>query len=64
MNARKPGNLSTRKPDGKSPRPKGGVLNLLPNVQFLYELHLARLELESFAPRARILNDFRAFAVE
>jgi len=64
VNARKPGNLSTRKPDGKSPRPKGGVLNLLPNVQFLYELHLARLELESFAPRARILNDFRAFAVE
>jgi len=43
---------------------KKRVLNLLPNVQFLYELHLARLELESFAPRARILNDFRAFTVE
>jgi len=39
------------------------VLNLLPNVQFLYELHLARLELESFAPRARIADDFRAFSV-
>jgi len=64
VNARKPGNLSTRKPDGKSPRPKGGVLNLLPNVQFLYELHLARLELESLARRARNVNDLRAFAVE
>jgi len=49
---------------GASSRAKKRVLNLLPNVQFLYELHLARLELESFAPRARILNDFRAFTVE
>jgi len=45
-------------------RNKKRALNLLPNAQFLYELHLAKLELESFAPRARILDDFRAFAID
>jgi len=48
---------------GKS-RAKKRVLNLLSNVQFLYELHLAKLELESFAPRSQIAPDFRAFAID
>lgn len=38
-------------------------LNLLDNVQFLYELHLAALELESFAVQSEILSDFRSFSV-
>ncbi|MGI9559233.1 MAG: TRM11 family SAM-dependent methyltransferase [Thermodesulfobacteriota bacterium] len=39
-------------------------LNLLPNVQFLYELHLATLELESFCPEAEVLPDFRSFSIK
>ncbi len=39
-------------------------LNLLANVQFLYELHLATLELKSFTAQCEILPDFRAFAVD
>jgi len=53
-----------RRPRIGKARGKRRVLNLLPNVQFLYELHLARLELGAFAPRARISDDFRAFTVE
>ena len=37
-------------------------LDLLTNVQFLYELHLANLELESFNAQSKILPDFRSFA--
>lgn len=39
-------------------------LSLLPNVQFLYELHLATLELASFCPEAQVLPDFRSFTVK
>ncbi len=39
-------------------------LNLLENVQFLYELHLATLELESFTAQPEILPDFRSFVVD
>ncbi len=38
-------------------------LALLPNVQFLYELHLASLEIESLCPGAEVLPDFRSFSV-
>jgi len=54
---------AARRPRIDKARSKKRVLNLLPNVQFLYELHLARLELESFAPRAQIADDFRSFGV-
>lgn len=40
------------------------TLTLLPNVQFLYELHLAALELKSFCPDSEILPDFRSFSVK
>jgi len=49
---------------GKPSRDKKCVLGLLSNVQFLYELHLAKLELESFAPKAQIASDFRSFVVQ
>lgn len=40
------------------------TLDLLPNVQFLYELHLASLELKCFSPQHEILQDFRSFSVQ
>lgn len=39
-------------------------LSLLSNVQFLYELHLATLELSSFCPESEVLPDFRSFTVK
>ncbi|MCY3973853.1 MAG: DNA methyltransferase [Candidatus Dadabacteria bacterium] len=38
-------------------------LALLPNVQFLYELHLATLELSSFCSHSEVLPDFRSFTI-
>ncbi len=39
-------------------------VKLLSNVQFLYELHLASLELSSFCSQWEFLSDFRSFAVK
>ncbi len=39
-------------------------LSLLPNVQFLYELHLATLELASFSSESKVLPDFRSFTIK
>lgn len=39
------------------------TLTLLPNVQFLYELHLAALELKCLSAHAQIRDDFRAFTL-
>ena len=44
------------------------TLNLLPNIQFIYELHLAELELRSLLPEAKthppeILSDFRSYKI-
>jgi len=36
-------------------------LKLLDNIQFIYELALARLELQSFYPDLKVTNDFREF---
>ena len=48
----------------KTAQTKRNNLCLLPNVQFLYELHLATLELESFSSQSEILPGFRSFAIE
>lgn len=37
------------------------VMQLLSNVQFVYELHLANLEVQSLAPSSILLEDFRSF---
>ena len=34
---------------------------LLDNIQFIYELHLANLELQSFSPQVEISSNFRNF---
>ncbi len=39
-------------------------LKLLDNIQFIYELALARLELYSFAPDLKVTNDFREFELK
>jgi len=39
-------------------------LKLLDNIQFIYELALARLELHSFNPDLRVTNDFREFELK
>lgn len=39
-------------------------LKLLDNIQFIYELALARLELQSFIDNFKITNDFREFKIE
>lgn len=39
-------------------------LKLLDNIQFIYELALARLELHSFNPDLKITNDFREFELK
>jgi len=39
-------------------------LKLLGNIQFIYELTLARLELQSFYPDLKVTNDFREFEIE
>jgi len=39
-------------------------LKLLDNIQFIYELALARLELQSFCPDLKITNDFREFEID
>ena len=38
-------------------------LKLLDNIQFIYELALARLELQSFNPNLKVTNDFREFEI-
>jgi DNA modification methylase len=38
-------------------------LKLLDNIQFIYELALARLELQSFCPDLKVTNDFREFEI-
>ena len=38
-------------------------LKLLDNIQFIYELTLARLELQSFNPELKVANDFREFEI-
>jgi len=38
-------------------------LKLLDNIQFIYELALARLELRYFCPDLKVTNDFREFEV-
>ncbi|MBU1321094.1 MAG: hypothetical protein KKF46_01940 [Nanoarchaeota archaeon] len=39
-------------------------LKLLDNIQFIYELALARLELQSFNPDLKVTNDFREFELK
>lgn len=39
------------------------TLKLLDNIQFIYELALARLELQSFNPDLKVTNDFREFTI-
>ena len=39
-------------------------LKLLNNIQFIYELALARLELRSFNPDLKVTNDFREFELK
>jgi len=39
-------------------------LKLLDNIQFIYELALARLELHSFNPDLQVTNDFREFELK
>lgn len=39
-------------------------LKLLDNIQFIYELALARLELHSFSPDLKVTNDFREFELK
>ena len=39
------------------------TLKLMPNVQFVYELHLAALEVASFADDWRIGDDYRRFVI-
>ena len=39
-------------------------LKLLNNIQFIYELALARLELQSFNPDLKVTNDFREFEIK
>jgi DNA modification methylase len=39
-------------------------LKLLDNIQFIYELALARLELYSFNPDLKVTNDFREFELK
>ena len=39
-------------------------LKLLDNIQFIYELALARLELQSFYPDLKVTNDFREFEIK
>lgn len=39
-------------------------LKLLDNIQFIYELALARLELHSFNPDLKVTNDFREFEIK
>jgi len=39
-------------------------LKLLDNIQFIYELALARLELRSFCPDLKVTNDFREFEID
>ncbi len=39
-------------------------LKLLNNIQFIYEIALARLELQSFNPDLKITNDFREFEIK
>lgn len=39
-------------------------LKLLDNIQFIYELALARLELQSFTTNFNIINDFREFEIK
>ncbi len=39
-------------------------LKLLDNIQFIYELALARLELQSFNPNLKVINDFREFELK
>lgn len=40
------------------------TLKLLDNIQFIYELALARLELRSFEPSLKVTNDFREFEIK
>ena len=40
------------------------TLTLLDNIQFIYELALARLELRSFEPGLKVTNDFREFEIK
>lgn len=42
---------------------KTKTLKLLDNIQFIYELALARLELQSFNPDLKVTNDFREFEI-
>jgi len=39
-------------------------LKLLDNIQFIYELALAKLELQSFYPDLKVTNDFREFEIK
>lgn len=39
-------------------------LKLLDNIQFIYEIALARLELQSFNPDLKVTNDFREFELK
>ncbi|MBU2539554.1 hypothetical protein KJ786_00095 [Patescibacteria group bacterium] len=39
-------------------------LKLLNNIQFIYEIALARLELQSFNPDLKVTNDFREFEIK
>lgn len=39
-------------------------LKLLNNIQFIYELALARLELQSFISELKVTNDFREFEIK
>lgn len=40
------------------------TLKLLDNIQFIYELALARLEIQSFNPDLKVTNDFREFELK
>lgn len=40
------------------------TLQLLDNIQFIYELSLARLELQSFDQSLKVTNDFREFEIK
>ena len=52
-------NSPARKKDARAQT----TLQILPNMQFLYELHLAMLELRAFGLSAKLSEGLREFAV-
>jgi hypothetical protein len=50
-------------PAAKTVLVESPILRILSNVQFVYELHLANLEVQSLAPKSFLLDDFRSFRI-